>query len=179
MKHLENSLQDAKIELETDQTMLLRQQEVLEAEKQSMEQLDKKVGTWAQTADQLALRNEKHRKLKAAAERLVQKEEKIRERIEEQIRQRVQAEVEEARKRGQQEAKDDPEILRMAKLEAIRKAEQEEIEDDTKQINSMSSTLHKKRQGTQQQEAPATPQKENKSLHQDEPATKPATPAAH
>lgn len=63
--------------------------------------------------------------MKAAAERLVQKESQIRARVLEQIKSRIQAENEEARKRGQIEAKDDPEILRLAKLEAIKKAEQE------------------------------------------------------
>ena len=79
--------------------------------------------------------------MKAAAERLVQKEAQIRARVLNQIKTRIQAENEEARKRGLIEAKDDPEILRLAKLEAIKKAEQEQIDEENKQITRLSETL--------------------------------------
>lgn len=50
-------------------------------------------------------------------------------------------ENEEARKRGQIESKDDPEILRLAKLEAIKKAEQEQIEEENSEIQKLSQKL--------------------------------------
>mmetsp|Transcript_19430 Transcript_19430/g.29866 ORF Transcript_19430/g.29866 Transcript_19430/m.29866 type:complete len:154 (+) Transcript_19430:1-462(+) len=80
---LEQKLTDAKIDLETDQTMLLRHQEVVAAEKHSIEALDKQVGARAQAVDKASIRQEKHKKLKAAAERLVQKEERVRANIQE------------------------------------------------------------------------------------------------
>jgi hypothetical protein len=44
---LEKSLEDAKIELETDQTMLLRHQKVIDEEKMQLALLEKKVGARA------------------------------------------------------------------------------------------------------------------------------------
>jgi len=44
----------------------------------------------------------------------------------------MEAENEEARKLGQIEAKDDPEILRLAKLESIKKAEQDQIDEENR-----------------------------------------------
>lgn len=68
---MEASLVDAKIELETDQTMLLRHQKVLEEEKMQLALLEKKVGARAQAIDKIELKKQKHQKLKAAADRLV------------------------------------------------------------------------------------------------------------
>jgi len=47
VKELEVSLNTAKIDLETDKTMLKRHQEVLENEKKQMDLLDKEIGVRA------------------------------------------------------------------------------------------------------------------------------------
>ena len=71
VKDLENSLKTAKIDLETDKTMLKRHQEVLENEKKQMDLLDKEIGVRAQLADKVAMKKQKQQKLRAAADRLV------------------------------------------------------------------------------------------------------------
>lgn len=53
------------------------------------------------------------------------------------------------------EAKDDPELRRLAKLEQIRKAEQDEIADDAQEINNLTKNLKKKTKKTQYQEEPS------------------------
>jgi|TARA_B110000305_G_C19384656_1_gene611537 hypothetical protein len=70
--------------------------------------------------------------LKAAADRLVQKESEVRAKVLKEITSKVQAENEAARKRGQMEAKDDPEILRLAKEDALKKAEMMDIDEENK-----------------------------------------------
>jgi len=82
--------------------------------------------------------------LKAAAERLVQKESEVRAKVLTEITQKVKAENEAARKRGQMEAKDDPEILRLAKEDAIKKAEMMDIEEQNTEITKLSTDLSKK-----------------------------------
>ena len=64
-------MKTAKIDLETDKTMLKRHQEVLENEKKQMDLLDKEIGVRAQLADKVAMKKQKQAKLKAAADRLV------------------------------------------------------------------------------------------------------------
>jgi len=103
--------------------MLFRHKKVLEEEKQQLDMLEKKVGARAQAIDKIELKKTKHAKLKAAADRLVKKEAEVRAKVLKEITEKVKAENEEARKRGQMEAKDDPEILRLAKEEALKKAE--------------------------------------------------------
>lgn len=56
VKDLEVSLKTAKIDLETDKTMLKRHQEVLENEKKQMDALDKEIGARAQLADKVAMK---------------------------------------------------------------------------------------------------------------------------
>ena len=70
--------------------------------------------------------------MKAAADRLVQKESEVRAKDLKEITSKVQAENEAARKRGQMEAKDDPEILRLAKEDALKKAEMMDIDEENK-----------------------------------------------
>jgi len=70
--------------------------------------------------------------LKAAADRLVQRESEIRAKVLKEITEKVKAENEAARKRGQMEAKDDPEILRLAKEDALKKAEMMDIDEENK-----------------------------------------------
>lgn len=82
--------------------------------------------------------------MKAAADRLVQKESEVRAKVLKEITQKVQAEVEAARRTGQMEAKDDKEIIRRAKEEALKKAEQMDIEEENKEINKLSNDLSKK-----------------------------------
>lgn len=103
--------------------MLLRHQKVLEEEKEQIALLKKRVGARAQAIDKIELKKQKHIKLEAAADRLVQKEAKVRAKVLQQIKTRIISETEEARKRGIAESKDDPEILRLAKLDSIKKAE--------------------------------------------------------
>ena len=56
VKNLEVSLLNAKIELETDQTMLFRHKKVLEEEKAQLALLEKKVGARAQAIDKIELK---------------------------------------------------------------------------------------------------------------------------
>ena len=60
------------------------------------------------------------------------------------IIQRMENEQNDARKLGQVESKDDPELRRLAKLEAIRKAEEEEIASESSEINVLTKNLKKK-----------------------------------
>ena len=53
---MEVSLLNAKIELETDQTMLFRHKKVVEEEKQQLDMLEKKVGARAQAIDKIELK---------------------------------------------------------------------------------------------------------------------------
>ena len=52
-------MKTAKIDLETDKTMLKRHQEVLENEKKQMDLLDKEIGVRAQLADKIAMKKQK------------------------------------------------------------------------------------------------------------------------
>jgi len=88
--------------------------------------------------------------LKAAAERLVQKESEVRAKVLKEITEKVKAENEAARKRGQMEAKDDPEILRLAKEDAIKKAEMMDIEEQNTEITKLSTDLSKKSKAPEQ-----------------------------
>jgi hypothetical protein len=88
--------------------------------------------------------------LKAAAERLVQKESEVRAKVLKEITEKVKAENEAARKRGQMEAKDDPEILRLAKEDAIKKAEMMDIEEQNSEITKLSTDLSKKSKAPEQ-----------------------------
>jgi hypothetical protein len=142
--HLQSSLQQAKIELETDQTMLMSNKQFLEKEKKDLEQLDKSIGVRAQLADKVSLKKKKQGKLREAAERLVKHETEVRKHIQDEIIDRVTKEQEEARKLGQLEAKDDPELKRLAKLEAMKKAEEDEIAFESSEINNLTKHLKKK-----------------------------------
>lgn len=82
--------------------------------------------------------------MKAAADRLVQKESEVRAKVLKEITEKVKAENEAARKRGLMEAKDDPEILRLAKEDALKKAEMMDIEEENKEITKLSTDLSKK-----------------------------------
>jgi hypothetical protein len=83
--------------------------------------------------------------LKAAADRLVQKESEVRAKVLKEITAKVNAENEAARKRGQMEAKDDPEILRLAKEDALKKAEMMDIDEENKEITKLSTDLSNKK----------------------------------
>ena len=83
--------------------------------------------------------------MKAAADRLVQKESEVRAKVLKEITAKVNAENEAARKRGQMEAKDDPEILRLAKEDALKKAEMMDIEEENKEITKLSTDLSNKK----------------------------------
>ena len=144
VNHLQSDLQQAKIELETDETMLMSNRKFLEKEKQDLEQLDKSIGVRAQLADKVSLKKKKQVKLREAAERLVKHENEVRKHIQDEIIQRMENEQNDARKLGQVESKDDPELRRLAKLEAIRKAEEEEIASESSEINVLTKNLKKK-----------------------------------
>jgi len=103
--------------------MLFRHKKVVEEEKKDLDMLEKKVGARAQAIDKIELKKQKHQKLKAAADRLVQKESEVRAKVLKEITEKVKSETDAARKRGQMEAKDDPEIIRLAEENAIKKAE--------------------------------------------------------
>jgi predicted DNA-binding protein (UPF0278 family) len=96
--------------------MLESNRKFLEQEKRDLEQLDKSIGVRAQLADKVSIKKQKHAKLREAAERLVKHETEVRSEIQSGIIGRLQKEQEEARRLGQIESKDDPELMRLAKL---------------------------------------------------------------
>lgn len=95
-------------------------------------------------ADKVSLKKQKQVKLREAAERLVKHENEVRKHIQDEIIHRMENEQNDARRLGQLESKDDPELRRLAKLEAIRKAEEEEIASESSEINVLTKNLKNK-----------------------------------
>lgn len=86
-----------------------------------MDKLDRQVGVRAQLVDKIALKKQKQQKLKAAADRLVNHENEVRDHIQGEIMQRLAQETEDARRRGLIESVDDDEIRETAHKDAIRR----------------------------------------------------------